>query len=232
MTAVRANASGRAVAGVRLVCCAFLAACLVASCGPSASPPTARWDLFSQNLVGHWKEAAIERSGGLTREADGFSLKAGSPMTGIVFPSWADDGLPLMDYAIQYEAMRVTGSDFFGSVTFPVGEATRCITFVLGGWGGSQVGISCIDGYDASENSTGSSQRFENGRWYRVRIELRKKSLRVRLDDRAIIETNLHGRSLSLRAGDIANCVPFGFASYGTEGRVRNVVVERLPAAE
>ena len=102
------------------------------------------------------------------------------------------------------------------------------VTFVLGGWGGSQVGISCIDGYDASENTTGSSQRFENGRWYRVRIEVRTKEIKVLLDGRPIVLTNIAGRTLGLRSGEIERCVPFGFATFGTEGRVRGCVVERL----
>ncbi len=207
-----------------------LASCLLPffiSCGPS-SLKTAEWNLTTPPLTTHWQEAEIERSGGIIRESDGFTLKDGNPMTGIVFPSWVEDGLPLLNYAINYEAMRLKGTDFFGSATFPVGDLKRCITFVLGGWGGAQVGLSCIDGYDASENSTGSSQRFENDRWYRLRIEVRKKELRVLLDDRPIIQTNLHGRSLSLRGGDISRCVPFGFASYGTEARIRNVMITRL----
>lgn len=167
-------------------------------------------------------------SGGMVREADGFTLKEGAPMTGIVFPSWLTDGMPVVDYAINYEAMRVSGSDFFGSVTFPVRDDKTFVTFVLGGWGGSQVGISCIDGYDASENTTGSSQHFENGKWYRVRIEVREKELRVLLDGRPIIQTNIAGRILSLRGGEIAKCMPFGFATYGTTGRMRSCVVEKL----
>jgi hypothetical protein len=84
----------------------------------------------------HWQDAKIEGGGEVKREADGFTLKEGSPITGNVFPTWEQDGLPLMDYRITYEAMRVGGSDFFGSVTFPVGSRERCVTFVLGGWGG------------------------------------------------------------------------------------------------
>ncbi len=168
------------------------------------------------------------KSGGITREADGFTLKEGSPMTGIVFPTWLTDGMPVVDYAINYEAQRVSGGDFFGSVTFPVRDEKTFVTFVLGGWGGSQVGLSCIDGYDASENTTGSSQRFENGRWYRLRIEVRPKEIKVLLDERPIILTNIAGRTLGLRSGEIDQCVPFGFATYGTEGRVRGCVVERL----
>ena len=188
----------------------------------------ARWALFSPPLIEHWQDAKMENSGAVQREADGFTLKAGSPMTGIVFPTWEQDGLPFTDYRLTYEAMRVSGGDFFGSVTFPVGSRERCVTFVLGGWGGTQVGISSIDGYDASENPTGSSQRFENGRWYRLRIKVREDSLQVWLDDKPLVSFNPKGRQLSLRGGDIAKCVPLGFATYGTEGRLRACAVERL----
>jgi hypothetical protein len=179
--------------------------------------------------VDHWQDARIEGGGEAKREPDGFTLAEGSPITGNVFPTWQQDGLPLTDYRITYEAMRVSGSDFFGSVTFPVGAIDRCVTFVLGGWGGTQVGISSIDGADATTNPTGSSVRFENGKWYRIRIEVQEQSLRVWLDDRPLVSFNPKGRQLHLRGGDIANCAPFGFATFGTEGRVRGCVVEALP---
>lgn len=185
-------------------------------------------DLSAAPLLDQWKEAPMTRSGGFVRESDGLTLKPGQPMSGVVFTSWVEKGLPVTDYTITYEAMRVKGSDFFGSVTFPVGNAERCVTFVLGGWGGSQVGISCIDGYDASENSTGSSQPFEINRWYKVRIEVRADTLKVWIDGRPIVSANIAGAQLSLRGGEIHHCVPFGFASYNTEGRVRGVKIQRL----
>ncbi len=212
-------------------CATLLLALLLCSCSKrnKDSLKINRWDLFSSALIGKWQEAQLEKSGGIVREANGITLNEGSPMTGIVFPSWLKDSLPVVDYAINYEAMRVSGSDFFGSVTFPVRDEKTFATFVLGGWGGSQVGISCIDGYDASENTTGSSQRFENEKWYRVRIEIREKELRVLLNGRPIIQTNIAGRTLNLRGGEIAKCAPFGFATYGTTGRVRGCVIERMP---
>ncbi|HSI62349.1 MAG TPA: hypothetical protein VLE43_04500 [Candidatus Saccharimonadia bacterium] len=206
--------------------------CLTA-CGPEKpEAPLAplRWNLFTPPLVEQWKEAEMLHSGGVQREAGTgeYTLKAGSPMTGIVFPYWEKNSLPLTDYRITYEAMRVSGRDFFGSVTFPVGSRERCVTFVLGGWGGSQVGISSIDGLDATMNATGSVQRFEDGKWYRIRIEVTRDLLAVWLDDRSLAKADISREQLNLRSGEIDRCAPFGFATYETEGRVRNVVVEGL----
>lgn len=187
------------------------------------------WILFAAPHLERWSEADMAHSGGFTRDTDRFVLKAGHPMTGVVYRHWQADGLPVIDYAISYEARRVSGADFFGTVTFPVGSVDRCVSFVLGGWGGSQVGISSIDGYDASENLTGSRQTLENGHWYHIRIEVREKSLQVWLDGRPIINTNIAGRQLSMRAGEIDRCMPFGFASFRTEAQLRNLRVEKLP---
>ncbi len=209
----------------------FLVSLGLVSCGESDQPkPITRWELFAEPFIDQWKEAAMPKTGGTAREAEGFVLKAGQPMTGIVFADWSKQGLPLTDYAISYEAMRTSGHDFFGALTFPVGSPERCVTFVLGGWGGSQVGISSIDGFDASENETGSSQHLENDRWYRVRIEVSNRWLKVLLNDRPIINTNITSRTLTLRAGEVVNCVPFGFATYRTEGKLRNCVIEKAKA--
>jgi hypothetical protein len=215
---------------VRAPCVHLLLAMLASGCRQSNENKEApsRWPLFEAPLIDHWQDAKIDDGGEVKREADGFTLKEGAPMTGNVFPTWEQDGLPLINYRVTYEAMRVSGSDFFGSVTFPVGSRERCVTFVLGGWGGTQVGISSIDGSDASQNPTGSSHRFEDGRWYRIRIEVEEQSLRVWLDDLPLVSFNPKGRQLHLRGADIAKCVPFGFATFGTEGRVRACVVERL----
>jgi hypothetical protein len=215
-----------------------LAACIVVSailsaCGRSddkqKSAAPSRWSLFESPHIEKWQDAKFEGGGEVKRETDGFTLKDGAPMTGNVFPAWENDGLPLTNYRITYEAMRVSGSDFFGSLTFPVGSRERCVSFILGGWGGTQVGISSIDGFDASQNPTGSSQKFENNRWYRIRIEIAEEDLRVWLDDRPLVRLNPKGRQLHVRSGEISKCVPFGFATYGTEGRIRACVVTELP---
>jgi hypothetical protein len=206
----------------------LLSLCLAGCSQEGNQDAPTRWALFEAPLMEHWQDAKITRGGEVKREADGFTLKEGGPMTGNVFPTWEQDALPLMNYRITYEAMRVSGKDFFGTVTFPVGSRDRCVSFVLGGWGGTQVGISSMDGFDASQNPTGSSQPLENGRWYRIRIEVEEQLLRVWMDDRPLVSFNPKGRQLHLRSGDIDHCAPFGFATFGTEGRVRACVVEKL----
>ena len=44
-------------------------------------------------------------------------------------------------------------------------------SFVVGGWGGGVVGLSSVDGSDASENETSRSKEFKRGQWYRVQVE-------------------------------------------------------------
>lgn len=155
-------------------------------------------------------------------------LELGNPMTGAFFPKWIEEGLPLMNYQIEFEAQRIEGNDFFATLTFPIGKIDDAVSLVLGGWGGNLIGISCIDGYDASENSTTSYLDFKNGTWYHLRIEVHDDWLRVWLNERPIVQTNLKGRQLSLRGGDIIHCLPFGFASYLSKGAIRNLKIRQI----
>ena len=120
----------------------------------------------------------------------------------------------------------VEGADFFGTLTFPVGDAH--LSLVLGGWGGSTVGLSSIDYQDASTNETRGHLAFESGRWYRVRIEVREEDIRAWIDGKPFVKVNIVGRRLELRAGFIEKCLPFGFSSYLSTGRIRKVIVHRL----
>ena len=74
--------------------------------------------------------------------------------------------LPVDNYEVRWEAMRVDGSDFFAALTFPVGSAEQCATFVNGGWGGWVTGVSSLNDLFANENETTGSVEFQQGRWY------------------------------------------------------------------
>ncbi len=192
-------------------------------CGP---PPCSEWKLLSDEFAPAWRAAGIPEEGKVTIRDGEITLQPGQPMTGARFDAWKSARLPLTRYAIEYEATRVSGNDFFGTVTFPVNDSH--VSLVVGGWGGTLVGVSNIDDMDASENNTRGNSYFENNRWHKVRIEVRDDELRAWINDKLFVNTSIKGRRLGLRTGDIEKCVPFGFASYGTQSGIRNVLIRRL----
>lgn len=187
-----------------------------------------RWDLLDATLSSHWQQSGIPDEGVLQRSGQELTLPAGQPMTGCKFSAWQDLGLPGTDYRIDYEAMRVEGEDAFGMCTFPVAGHGAHATFVIGGWGGTLTGISSIDFKDASENSTRAEQRFANGVWHRVHLEVRPDDIRAWVNDRPVVNVSIKGRNVSLRPGYIDHCLPFGFATWNTEARIRAVRISRL----
>jgi hypothetical protein len=114
-------------------------------------------------------------------------------------------------------------------MTFPVGDAF--CTWVTGGWGGDIVGLSSIDGWDASDNETRSYVNFENGRWYALRLQVSAGRIKAWIDDQPVINVAITGRSVGLRHGEIKLSAPFGFASYATAGAVRRIEYRRLDSA-
>jgi len=136
--------------------------------------------------------------------------------------------LPTVPYSVELEARRMSGSDFFCGLTFPVRSGNECVTLILGGWGGNLVGISSIDGLDASENSTASQHEFEDKRWYRIRVEVGDERLQAWIDDRQVVDAYTEGQKLSLRAGPIEACAPFGLATWMTNAEVRGVKWRRM----
>lgn len=185
------------------------------------------WRLLEGGWVEGWSAAGFEGEGEVGVKDGVMWLGEGAPMSGMVWKSWSEKGLPLVDYVVEYEAMRVRGDDFFGTVTFPVEVEGQWVSFVLGGWGGGRIGVSSVDNLDASGNETGGEMVFEEGRWYGVRVEVRRGLLQVWVDGVPVVHLLTRERMLGLRAG-MERCAPFGFASYGSEGRVRGVVVRRL----
>jgi hypothetical protein len=132
--------------------------------------------------------------------------------------------LPTVPYVMELEARRVSGSDFFCGLTFPVRSGKESVSLILGGWGGSLVGISSIDGLDASENSTGSQYEFEDQRWYRIRVEVGEECLQAWIDDRQVVDAHTEGQKLSLRVGPIEDCAPLGLATWLTRAEVRGMM--------
>lgn len=173
--------------------------------------------LLDGKSLGQWKETAFERRPAVRLEEGAIVLTAGQPLTGI---TWAGE-FPKSNYEIRFEAARMLGGDFFASVTFPAGG--NFATWVLGGWGGDIVGISSIDGWDASDNETRSYANFETGRWYAFRLQVTDDHIMAWIDNERVVNVAIRGRAISLRHGEIKLSAPLGFASYNTTGAVRKI---------
>lgn len=131
--------------------------------------------------------------------------------------------LPGKSYVLELEARRISGSDFFCGLTFPVRNAQSSVSLIVGGWGGSLVGISSIDGMDASENSTASQHEFEDGRWYRIRVQVGDERIRAWIDGKEVVDAHTEGQRLSLRPGPIESCAPLGLATWQTKAEIRGI---------
>ena len=178
--------------------------------------------LFDGKSLTGWKKAAFNR-GGEPKVQDGtIVLVPGGPLTGLNYTG----SFPTSNYEVRFEAMRVRGNDFFASLTFPVKNSFA--TWVTGGWGGDIVGLSSIDGWDASENETRSYFTFEDKRWYKFRLRVGDDRISAWIDDERVYDVGIGNRTISLRPGPIELSAPFGFASYNTEGVLRNIQYRSL----
>ena len=182
--------------------------------------------LFDGNSLDGWKKTNFGGEGGVTVADEQIRLKMGYPMTGI---NWTGAELPKTNYELSMEAIRLEGSDFFCGATFPVADS-HC-TLIVGGWGGSLLGLSCIDDADASENDTTQFHEFEDQRWYTFRIRVQPDAITVWMDDKKVINQPLEGKRISLR-NETLPCRPLGFCSFDTVAALRNIQVTKFQSPE
>ena len=150
---------------------------------------------------------------------------AGDPITGI---RWTGD-FPKENYELRLQARRVEGFDFFAAVTFPVADE-HC-SFVLGGWGGGMVGISSIDGDDASSNATPQYKEFETNQWYTIRVRVDQQAIRCWIDENEFATVPRDEHAFSIRI-EMDPCLPVGIANYMTRSEIKNISWRIISAGE
>lgn len=181
--------------------------------------------LFDGKTLNGWRETDWNGHGTVRVEKGAIYLDHGGPMTGVTYNGPA---LPKTSYEVRWEAARIKGGDFFSSLTFPVGDSF--CTWVTGGWGGDIIGLSNIDGWDASENETRAYFTFEPERFYKFRLRVTPARITSWIDDKEVINIGIEGRTVALRErGGIKLSAPFGFASYNTTGAIRKVEYRTAP---
>jgi Domain of Unknown Function (DUF1080) len=228
----RLIARSRPVSGRHHCFIAVVLGSLITSAGAgqtSNSQPTgksAALVLFDGKSLGGWKSVDFHGAGVVNVENGAIVMSAGRSMTGITNTR---KDLPKMNYELSYEAMRLSGQDFFAAATFPVGSSF--ITLVNGGWGGNVTGFSSLDGIDASENDTGQFVKYHDKTWYKFRVRVTGEVIRSWIDDKELISANIQDRRISTRI-EMRRNQPLGFATWETSGTVRNISIRPLTAAE
>ena len=207
---------------------ALYASFVVLNAGAAIQPQTAKsgepgWQpLFDGKTLTNWQATKFFAEGPVRVEDGRIILEPGKNLTGI---TWTGFTLPTTNYELALQAMRVEGRDFFAGITFPVDDSF--CSLILGGWGGSVIGLSSINGMDASENDTSQSLEFENGRWYSARIRVTPAKIEAWLDDRQIITQELENRTIDTRL-EVELSKPLGIASYNTKAALRDIRLKRL----
>ena len=186
---------------------------------PEAKPPVGSYvaTKISGNLLFISGQISIDENGSLI-------LEMGAELSGV---HWQGKPLPTQDYEISLQAKRTMGSDFFCGLTFPYKDSHA--TLILGGWGGSLIGISSIDDFDASENETGDAFIFEDQKWYDVRLRVTESEFTVWIDEEEVIDCEVEGRVISMRPGEIEMSVPLGLCTFATSAALRKIELKILP---
>lgn len=170
-----------------------------------------------------WAITDFYTEGEVKREGNTVILEKGDPLNGI---HYTKKDFPKNNFEIELQAKRIEGNDFLCGLTFPVGE--DFCSFIAGGWGGGMVGLSSVDGYDASENATSTYHEFENGKWYTFRIRVDDEYVRGWVDDKEFFRQEREGHEFSTRI-EVYASRPLGFCAYQSKVALRDLRWRPLP---
>jgi hypothetical protein len=195
---------------------------------PSTPDPHQWQELFDGKTLGKWKplkEGEFISAGPVEVQDGMLVLGAGTMMTGVVYTG----EIPRDNYELSLEGMRLDGADFFCTTTFPVGK--DCCSLVVGGWGGTTVGLSCVDDMDASENDTSTTREFKDKQWYQLRIRVSESRVEAWIDKDRVVDQPRKDHKFNVRM-ECELCQPLGIATYATKGAVRAIRIRQLNPGE
>ena len=185
--------------------------------------PGAVLSLNGKDIAG-WQITDFGGRGEIIAQNGEIKIGMGAELSGINWTNAA--ALPKTNYEIELDAMKVDGYDFFCGLTIPFSDSF--CTFVVGGWGGGVVGISSVNGADASENDTTRNLYFEKNRWFHIRVRVTPEKIMAWIDQDNVVDLEVLGRRISMRGGEIESSIPLGIATWQTSAAVKNIRMKKL----
>jgi hypothetical protein len=213
----------------------FLAAIVLSCWYVAAAEPVKEKDqlksadkeLFNGEDLSGWKKTEFGGEGDVEVKDGKIIAHEGASLSGVHYTN----AIPAhTDYQITLEGMKIQGDDFFCGLTFPVNDTQ--ISLILGGWGGGVVGLSSIDGMDASENDTTKYLKFEKDKWYKIKVEVRPTRIKAWVDNDQVVDADISDHKIDVRPGGVELQKPLGLCTYQTTAAWRNIRFTPLPPAK
>ena len=177
--------------------------------------------LFDGNTLNGWEITQFGPQGPVDVYDGKIIMNYGDGCTGVTYTK----EFPKVNYEVNLEARKTSGNDFFCGMTFPVND--DFCSLIIGGWGGPVIGLSCIDGQDASENETKTLKRLDKNVWYKIKLRVTDQKIIVWIDDEKLVNFEYKGRELYVRP-EVELSKPFGICSWITTAELRNIWVKIL----
>jgi hypothetical protein len=89
------------------------------------------------------------------------------------------------------------------------------------------VGLSCIDDLDASSNDSRKLMKFEDDRWYKVRVRVQPERIQCWIDAEEVVDQNIAGKKISLRNETLASR-PLGLCNFETTSHFKNIKIREF----
>jgi hypothetical protein len=179
--------------------------------------------LFNGKNLDGWKVTDFGGEGEVRVEDGQIIMRMGQPLTGVTLADGSK--LPTDNFEVSLQAMKRKGDDFFCGLTFPVGDSHA--SFVIGGWAGTVIGLSSINGLDASENETTQYEKLEHNKWYTIRVRVADGKVECWLDDKQMVDVEREGKRISTRI-EVDPNKPLGICCYNTEAGLKDIKLKRL----
>lgn len=208
------------------VCCLGLVLQLTIPRAHTADAAALGEPLFDGKSLKGWTATDFAGRGEVSIKDGTLQIDMGAALSGVTYTN----PTPTVNFEVSLKARKVAGGDFFCGLTVPVRDS-HC-TLVVGGWGGGLVGISSIDGMDASENETMKVLYFETGKWFDIRFRVTAERLTAWIDEEKIADVDIKDRKVSMRPGEIEIAKPFGISTYATTAQIKDVRLRKLTAEE